>query len=218
MTAPLGPSEQPLPCGPLVTPRTTRIERKGMGGRTQMKPVAARATFWLTESFSAGRARSFRPAATRPHLAIGAQKKMVLIRVSGWPISVTSHYVAVIGLCYARPTGSVVHMPRIQEHIISVCGSTLPLLPVRLSSQEQEHETTAVCPSVSVGNICFPFIHRRLTLSFSPRLLRVYIVEGSFATAGTGLRTPNSLGPGGVVHERLEAGRAGSCGGTRHLW
>jgi len=49
--------------------------------RTQMKPVAASAMFWLVESFSAGRPRSFSPAATSPHLASGAQKKMVL-RVS----------------------------------------------------------------------------------------------------------------------------------------
>ena len=92
------------PLLPFVTPGSTRTGRTGMGRRTQMKPVAARATFWLTESFSAGRARSFRPAATRPHLAIGAQKKMVLIRVSGWPISVTGHHVAVTGLCLSRQT------------------------------------------------------------------------------------------------------------------
>lgn len=122
MTVQIGPSQQPLPIS-FVRPWTTRIECKGMRRRTQMKPVAARATFWLTESFSAGRARSFRPAATRPHLAIGAQKKMVLVGVSGWPISVTSHYVTVTGLCQARPTGSAIHMPRIQEHIISVCRS-----------------------------------------------------------------------------------------------
>lgn len=45
---------------------------------TQMKPVAASATFWFTLSFSAGRDRSFTPAATRAHFAMGAQKKMVL--------------------------------------------------------------------------------------------------------------------------------------------
>lgn len=43
-----------------------------------MKPVAVKAKFWDTESLSAGRLRSLRPAITRAHLAMGAQKKMVL--------------------------------------------------------------------------------------------------------------------------------------------
>lgn len=42
-----------------------------------MKPVAANATFWLTESFSGGLVRSLTPAATRHHFIIGAQKKTV---------------------------------------------------------------------------------------------------------------------------------------------
>jgi hypothetical protein len=44
-----------------------------------MKPVAAKATFCDTLNFSAGREKSFRPAATKPHLASGAQKKIVLV-------------------------------------------------------------------------------------------------------------------------------------------
>lgn len=43
-----------------------------------MNPVAASATFCDTESFSAGRDRSLSPAATKAHLASGAQKKIVL--------------------------------------------------------------------------------------------------------------------------------------------
>jgi hypothetical protein len=43
-----------------------------------MKPVAAKATFWETLNFSAGREKSLSPAATKPHLASGAQKKIVL--------------------------------------------------------------------------------------------------------------------------------------------
>ena len=35
-----------------------------------MNPVAARAKFWGTESFSAGRERSLTPAMTRAHLAV----------------------------------------------------------------------------------------------------------------------------------------------------
>lgn len=35
-------------------------------------------TFWVTLSFSAGRERSFTPAATRHHFIIGAQKNTVL--------------------------------------------------------------------------------------------------------------------------------------------
>ena len=45
-----------------------------------MKPVAAKATFCDTLNFSAGREKSLRPAATKPHLASGAQKKIVLGR------------------------------------------------------------------------------------------------------------------------------------------
>jgi nucleoside permease NupC len=44
-----------------------------------MKPVAAKATFCDTLNFSAGREKSLRPAATSPHLASGAQKKIVLV-------------------------------------------------------------------------------------------------------------------------------------------
>ena len=40
-----------------------------------MKPVIARAEFCETESLSAGRERSPRPAMTRPHFIMGAQKK-----------------------------------------------------------------------------------------------------------------------------------------------
>jgi len=43
-----------------------------------MNPVAAKATFWETLNFSAGREKSLSPAATSPHLASGAQKKIVL--------------------------------------------------------------------------------------------------------------------------------------------
>ena len=35
--------------------------------RVQIRPVAVRATFWVTESFSAGRAKSETPARTRHH-------------------------------------------------------------------------------------------------------------------------------------------------------
>jgi hypothetical protein len=45
---------------------------------TQMNPVAASAMFWLTDNLSAGLERSLRPAATNPHFATGAQKKIVL--------------------------------------------------------------------------------------------------------------------------------------------
>jgi hypothetical protein len=44
-----------------------------------MNPVAAKATFWETLNFSAGREKSLSPAATSPHLASGAQKKIVLV-------------------------------------------------------------------------------------------------------------------------------------------
>ena len=43
-----------------------------------MNPVAAKATFWETLNFSAGREKSLSPAATSAHLASGAQKKIVL--------------------------------------------------------------------------------------------------------------------------------------------
>lgn len=42
--------------------------------RTQIMPVTARAAFCETESLSAGRAKSPRPATTRPHFIMGAQK------------------------------------------------------------------------------------------------------------------------------------------------
>jgi len=51
--------------------------------RTQMNPVRVRAVFCDTLSFSAGRFRSFNPAATRHHFIMGAQKKMVL-GPAGW--------------------------------------------------------------------------------------------------------------------------------------
>jgi hypothetical protein len=68
----------PDPCLVAIEPHRPVPLRNGPRPLTQMKPVAARATFWLTESLSAGRDRSLTPAATRPHFAIGAQKKMVL--------------------------------------------------------------------------------------------------------------------------------------------
>lgn len=49
----------------------------------QMVPVAARAVDWEADSFSAGRARSPRPAITSPHLKDGAQKKTVF-GPAGW--------------------------------------------------------------------------------------------------------------------------------------
>jgi len=48
-----------------------------------MTPVAASARFCDTESLSAGRARSFTPAATRHHFMRGAQKKTVF-GPAGW--------------------------------------------------------------------------------------------------------------------------------------
>jgi len=51
-----------------------------------MKPVAARATFWLIDNLSAGRAISLRPAATRHHFIKGAQKNTVL-GPAGWFIN-----------------------------------------------------------------------------------------------------------------------------------
>ena len=45
--------------------------------RTQIKPVAARAKFCDADSLSAGRAKSPRPATTRPHFIMGAQKNTV---------------------------------------------------------------------------------------------------------------------------------------------
>ena len=38
--------------------------------RVQMRPVAVRARFWVTESFSTGRAKSEMPAMTRAHYSI----------------------------------------------------------------------------------------------------------------------------------------------------
>lgn len=37
-----------------------------------MRPVAVKAPFWVSESFSAGRAKSEIPARTRPHFMTGA--------------------------------------------------------------------------------------------------------------------------------------------------
>lgn len=69
-----------------------------------MNPVAASATFWETDNFSAGRERSLTPAMTRAHFAkrdgsavsqckergknipTGAQKKIVLFLVSIPPV------------------------------------------------------------------------------------------------------------------------------------
>src|SRR5690606_945387 len=46
--------------------------------RVQMRPVQVRAMFWVTESFSAGRAKSEMPAITSAHFMTGAQKCTVL--------------------------------------------------------------------------------------------------------------------------------------------
>jgi len=51
--------------------------------RTHINPVPARARFWDTLSFSAGRLRSFIPAATKHHFIKGAQKNTVL-GPAGW--------------------------------------------------------------------------------------------------------------------------------------
>lgn len=50
---------------------------------TQIKPVHASATFWDMLSLSAGRLKSFTPAATRHHFINGAQKKTVF-GPAGW--------------------------------------------------------------------------------------------------------------------------------------
>lgn len=42
-----------------------------------MQPVAASAVDWLRLNFSAGLPKSASPANTRPHLKVGAQKKIV---------------------------------------------------------------------------------------------------------------------------------------------
>lgn len=51
--------------------------------RTQIKPVAAKARFCDTLSFSAGRLKSLTPAMTRHHFIIGAQKNTVF-GPAGW--------------------------------------------------------------------------------------------------------------------------------------
>lgn len=56
---------------------------------TQIKPVHASATFCDTLSLSAGRLKSFTPAATRHHFINGAQKKTVF-GPAGWFINADS--------------------------------------------------------------------------------------------------------------------------------
>jgi len=51
--------------------------------RTQIKPVAVNAAFWETLSLSAGRLKSFKPATTKAHFIIGAQKNTVF-GPTGW--------------------------------------------------------------------------------------------------------------------------------------
>lgn len=51
--------------------------------RDQMNPVAVNTPDWAVLSFSAGLVKSAKPAITKPHFIIGAQKNTVL-GPAGW--------------------------------------------------------------------------------------------------------------------------------------
>lgn len=156
---------------------------------TQMKPVAARARFWLSESLSAGRCRSLRPAMTSAHLAIGAQKKIVLRSGRHGGAESTSEFVRHVGKVIGVGTGEC-------EFGVSTTFSS-PTSSTSTVAMHTAHPSLLRAPTSLQGARGRPMFSRAAFESRSCELCPFQLCY--------------SLRTGGVVHELLPL--AGSLGG-----